>query len=134
MTLSFNLRVIQGYFEPTLWRTIRIFVMGQKNNFLRKKEKSALRHLRGWQDSIWEVIQIKWYITICRKLKTLTKEQKIKKFIMWYTRTRQTINLKDTTVQPKAAVCSVRIQDSKSPPNNFNLELCTSSLWPVKTE
>ena len=43
MTLSFNLRVIQGYFEPTLWRTIRIFVMGQKNNFLRKKEKSALR-------------------------------------------------------------------------------------------
>ena len=47
MTLSFNLRVIQEYFEPTLWRTIRIFVMGQKNNFLRKKEKSALRHLRG---------------------------------------------------------------------------------------
>ena len=105
MTLSFNLRVIQGYFEPTLWRTIRIFVMGQKNNFLRKKEKSALRHLRGWQDSIWEVIQIKWYITICRKLKTLTKEQKIKKFIMWYTRTRQTIKLEDTTVQPKADVC-----------------------------
>ena len=56
------------------------------------------------------------------------------KFIMWYTRTSQTIKLEDTTVQPKAAVCSVRIQDSKSPPNNFNLELCPSSLWPGKTE
>ena len=31
-------------------------------------------------------------------------------------------------VQPKVAVWSVRIQDSKSSPNNFKLELCTSSL------
>ena len=31
-------------------------------------------------------------------------------------------------VQPKVAVWSVRIQDSKSPPNNFKLELWTSSL------
>ena len=148
MTLSFNLRVIQGYFEPTLWRTIRIFVMGQKNNFLRKKEKSALRHLRGWQDSIWEVIQIKWYITICRKLKTLTKEQKIKKFIMWYTRTSQTIKLEDTTVQPKVPACG---QSGFRIPNlhlmilslnyahlRFNLErlnkiqsLQSPVLWPI---
>ena len=29
---------------------------------------------------------------------------------------------------------SVRIQDSKSPSNNFKLELCTYLLWPGKTE
>ena len=52
--LSFNLRVIQEYFEPKIGRTIRIFIMGQKNDFLPKK-KSAVNHLRGWQDSIWEV-------------------------------------------------------------------------------
>ena len=46
MALKFNLRVIQEYFEPKIWRTQRIFIMGQKNNFLRKK-KSAFRHLRG---------------------------------------------------------------------------------------
>ena len=147
MALTFDLRVIQEYFEPKIWRTVRIFIMGQKNNFLRKK-KIALRHLRGWQDSIWEVIQIKWYITICRKLKTLTKEQKIKKFIMWYTRTRQTIKLEDTTVQPKAAACG---QSGFRIPNlhlmilslnyahlRFNLErlnkiqsLQSPVLWPI---
>ena len=147
MALNLNLRVIQEYFGPKIWRTPRIFIMGQKNNFLRKK-KSALRHLRGWQDSIWEVIQIKWYITICLKLKTLTKEQKIKKFIMWYTRTSQTIKLEDTTVQPKAAACG---QSGFRIPNlhliilslnyahlRFNLErlnkiqsLQSPVLWPI---
>ena len=129
MTLSFNLRVIQEYFEPTLWRTIRIFVMGQKNNFLRKKEKSALRHLRGWQDSIWEVIQIKWYITICRKLKSITKEQKKKEYhnvIYSYQPNYKTRRYNSSTKSSR--VWSVRIQDFKSPPNDFKLELCTSSL------
>ena len=33
------------------------------------------------------------------------KRTEKKKFIMWYTRTGQTIKLEDTTVQPKAAAC-----------------------------
>ena len=32
-------RVIQQYFEPKIGRTIRIFIMGQKNYFLPKKKR-----------------------------------------------------------------------------------------------
>ena len=59
MTVSFNLRVIQEYFEPSLWRTIRIFIKGQKNNFLRKKKKCTQTfkrmtrlNMRGYSDKI----------------------------------------------------------------------------------
>ena len=32
-------RVIKQYFEPKIGRTIRIFIMGQKNYFLPKKKR-----------------------------------------------------------------------------------------------
>ena len=54
MTLGFNLRVIQEYFEPTLWRTIRIFIMGQK----KRKEctqtfkRMTRLNMRGYSDKM----------------------------------------------------------------------------------
>ena len=80
MTVSFNLRVIQEYFEPSLWRTIRIFIKGQKNNFLRKKKKCTQTfkrmtrlNMRGYSDKI-----------ILNNLseKRSQKNRKKKKFIM----------------------------------------------------
>ena len=57
MALNFNLRVIQEYFEPKIWRTLRIFIMGQKNN--QKKEECTQTfkrmtrlNMRGYSDKI----------------------------------------------------------------------------------
>ena len=37
--ISYNLRIIQEYFQPKIGRKIRIFSLGRKNNILIKKKK-----------------------------------------------------------------------------------------------
>ena len=36
--MSYNLRIIQEYFQPKIGRRIRIFSLGRKNNILIKKK------------------------------------------------------------------------------------------------
>ena len=96
-----------------------MFIMARKTTFLEKRKECTQTfkrmtrlNMRGYSDKMIDKNLL--------EVKTMTKKnRKKKKFIMC--RTRQKF-------QPKVAVWSVRIQDSKSPPNNFKLELCTSSL------
>ena len=37
--MSYNLRIIQEYFQPKIGRKIRIFSLGRKNNILIKKKE-----------------------------------------------------------------------------------------------
>ena len=37
--MSYNLRIIQEYFQPKIGRRIRIFSLGRKNNILIKKKR-----------------------------------------------------------------------------------------------
>ena len=41
--MSYNLRIIQEYFQPKIGRRIRIFSLGRKNNILIKKKKRVYR-------------------------------------------------------------------------------------------
>ena len=57
MALNFNLRVIQEYFEPKIWRTLRIFIMGQKNNQKKEERTQTFKrmtrlNMRGYSDKI----------------------------------------------------------------------------------
>ena len=37
--VSFNIRIIQEYFQPKIGREIRIFSLGRKNNILMREKK-----------------------------------------------------------------------------------------------
>ena len=95
--------------------------MARKTTFLEKRKECTQTfkrmtrlNMRGYSDKM--IHKNLW------KLKTMTKKNRKKKEI------HNVIDSYQPKVQPKVAVWSVRIQDSKSPPNNFKLELCTSSL------
>ena len=45
--VSYNLRIIQEYFQPKIGKKIRIFSLGWKNNFLIKKAHIALMCLHS---------------------------------------------------------------------------------------
>ena len=46
--MSYNLRIIQEYFQPKIGRKIRIFSLGRKNNTLiKKKECNDLKQSSG---------------------------------------------------------------------------------------
>ena len=54
MALNFNLRVIQEYFEPKIWRTLRISIMGQKNKdeCTQTFKRMTRLNMRGYSDKI----------------------------------------------------------------------------------
>ena len=41
--MSYNLRIIQEYFQPKIGRKIRIFSLGRKNNILIKKKECKIK-------------------------------------------------------------------------------------------
>ena len=54
--MSYNLRIIQEYFQPKIGRRIRIFSLGRKNNILILKKKSVLVilfcHMQLWLSAL----------------------------------------------------------------------------------
>ena len=101
---------------------MRIFIMARKTTFLEKRKECTQTfkrmtrlNMRGYSDKMIHknLLEVK-----NDDKKRTEKKKKIHNVIDSY----------QPKVQPKVAVWSVRIQDSKSPPNNFKLELCTSSL------
>ena len=100
---------------------MRIFIMARKTTFLEKRKECTQTfkrmtrlNMRGYSDKMIHKNLL--------EVKTMTKKNRKKKEI------HNVIDSYQPKAQPKVAVWSVRIQDSKSPPNNFKLELCTSSL------
>ena len=100
---------------------MRIFIMARKTTFLEKRKECTQTfkrmtrlNMRGYSDKMIH----KNLLEVKNDDKKRTEKKKIHNVIDSY----------QPKVQPKVAVWSVRIQDSKSPPNNFKLELCTSSL------
>ena len=52
--MSYNLRIIQEYFQPKIGRKIRIFSLGRKNNiFILKKECIGLLFTMV-TDKVWD--------------------------------------------------------------------------------
>ena len=47
--MSYNLRIIQEYFQPKIGRRVRIFSLGRKNNILIKKKTVSLQTLKSLQ-------------------------------------------------------------------------------------
>ena len=50
--ISYNLRIIQEYFQPKIGRKIRIFSLGRKNNILIKKRVYTVPKLRIYHSEI----------------------------------------------------------------------------------
>ena len=47
--MSYNLRIIQEYFQPKIGRRVRIFSLGRKNNILIKKKTVSSQTLKSLQ-------------------------------------------------------------------------------------
>ena len=107
---------------------MRIFIMARKTTFLEKRKECTQTfkrmtrlNMRGYSDKM-----IHNNLSEVKNAHKRTENKEIHNVIYSYQPNYKTRRYNSST--KSSHVWSVRIQDSKSPPNDFKLELCTSSL------